>query len=93
MHSSITKAIQSSGHVIPKENIQPGYFSCFRSTTETTYRTTITCTENVSAVDYAAWSLSICWGKTLSFIYLVVYFAELTVCTPIETIEKLYILD
>ena len=54
MHSSITKAIQSSGHVIPKENIQPGYFSCFRSTTETTYRTTITGTENVSAVDYAA---------------------------------------
>ncbi len=53
MHSSITKAVQDRGHVIPKKNIQPGYFSCFRSTTETTYRTMITGTENVSAVVYA----------------------------------------
>ena len=53
MQSLVLKAIQSSGHVIPKENIQQGYFSCYRSTTETTYRTTITGTERVSAVDYA----------------------------------------
>ncbi len=53
MQSWIVKAIQSQGHVIPKDNIQPGYFSCYRSTTETTYRTTITGTENLSSVDYA----------------------------------------
>ena len=53
MRSSILKAIQRSGHVIPKENIQQGYFSCYRFTTETTYRTTITGTERVSAADYA----------------------------------------
>ena len=53
MHSSVLSAIQSGGHVIPRENIQPGYFSCYRSTTETTYRTTITGTQRVSAVDYA----------------------------------------
>ena len=53
MRSLVLRAIQSGGHVIPKENIQQGYFSCYRSTTETTYRTTITGTERVSAVDYA----------------------------------------
>ena len=53
MHSSVLSAIQSGGHVIPRENIQQGYFSCYKSTTETTYRTTITGTERVSAVDYA----------------------------------------
>ncbi len=52
MHSSIRKVIQRKGHVIPKGNIQRGYFSCYRSTTETTYRTTITGTERVSAVNY-----------------------------------------
>ena len=53
MQSLVLRAIHSSGHVIPKENIQQGYFSCYRSTTETTYRTTITGTERVSAVNYA----------------------------------------
>ena len=53
MQSLVLRAIHSSGHVIPKKNIQQGYFSCFRSTTETTYRTTITGTEKVSAVGYA----------------------------------------
>ncbi|XP_064386845.1 uncharacterized protein LOC135335316 isoform X3 [Halichondria panicea] len=52
MQSSIVKAIQSQGSVIPKENVQPGYFSCYHSTTETTYRTTITGTKSLSAVKY-----------------------------------------
>ena len=52
MHSSVQNAIRSSGHVIPEENVRQGYFSCYRSTTETTYRTTITGTERVSAANY-----------------------------------------
>ena len=41
--------------MIPKENIQPGYFSCYRSTAaEKTNRTTITGTESLhaGAVEY-----------------------------------------
>ncbi len=50
MQSSVVKAIQSQGSVIPEENVQPGYFSCYRSTTETTYRTTITGTKSLSVI-------------------------------------------
>ncbi|XP_064386940.1 CUB and sushi domain-containing protein 1-like [Halichondria panicea] len=53
MHIAITKAIEKSGHDIPMNNIQPGYFICYESTTRTTYRTTITGTKSVSAVNYA----------------------------------------
>ncbi len=55
MQSSVVKAIQSQGHVIPRENIQPGYFSCYRSTTETTYRTTITGTVLSSTLTFRQW--------------------------------------
>ena len=53
MHIAITKAIGKSGHDIPMNNIQPGYFVCYKSTTRTTYRTTITGTKSLSAVEYA----------------------------------------
>ncbi len=53
MNIVITKAVQKKGYDIPMENIQPGYFSCYQSTTRTTYPTTITGTERLSAVDYS----------------------------------------
>ncbi len=53
MHIAITKAIRKSGYDIPMNNIQPGYFICYKSTTRTTYRTTITGTKSLSAVEYA----------------------------------------
>ncbi len=53
MHITITKAVGKSGHDIPMNNIQPGYFICYKSTTRTTYRTTITGTKSLSAVEYA----------------------------------------
>ncbi|XP_064386933.1 E-selectin-like isoform X2 [Halichondria panicea] len=55
MHIAITKAVQSqkSGNDIPMRNIQPGYFTCYKSPTRTTYRTTITGTKSLSAVEYA----------------------------------------
>ncbi len=52
MYTVITNAVQRNQHNIPTENIQPGYFSCYQSTTRTTYRTTITGTKQLSAVDY-----------------------------------------
>ncbi len=52
MHIIITKAVQKIGYNIPMDNIQPGYFSCYQSTTRTTYRTTITGTKQLSAVNY-----------------------------------------
>ncbi len=75
MHSSITKAIQNRGHVIPKKNMHRGYFSCLRSTTKTTYRTTITGTENVSALEYAGlikeWVESGVTTRVLWYMYVV----------------------
>ncbi len=53
MHIVITKAVGRSGHEIPMNNIQPGYFMCYKFTMRTTYRTTITGTKSSSAVEYA----------------------------------------
>ncbi|XP_064386860.1 sushi, von Willebrand factor type A, EGF and pentraxin domain-containing protein 1-like [Halichondria panicea] len=53
MHIAITKAVGKSGYDIPMNNIQPGYFTCYKSTTRTTYRTMITGTKSLSAVEYA----------------------------------------
>ena len=51
MYSLIISVVQNNGIEISRESIQRGYFSCHQSTTEATYRTTITGTERVSAVE------------------------------------------
>ncbi len=52
MHIAITKAIGKSGYDIPMNNIQLGYFVCYKSTTRTTFRTTITGIKSLSAFNY-----------------------------------------
>ena len=51
MYSLVVNVLQSNGIEISRESVQQGYFSCLRSTTEATYRTTITGSERVSAAE------------------------------------------
>ena len=55
IRGSIFKAIvEKGGNPIAQDKIDKGFFSCCNSKIQTTYRTTITGLENVSAVSYLA---------------------------------------